>query len=453
MKNEVTMTKTDKYLLWGMVVGLSLMLILRDVSGIYINKFIYFGFAVALMAIANYQTMVYMICFILPLVCGLPGTYIMPCALALLIIKRGKIKLMQFMPLMIILLLEITAAFWYPSLDVVSIVNYVSFAGVMIFLIQDNHDDLNINYRECIKLYLVGSLVLCCVIWYATLMDATKNWMQLFAEGQFRFGEVQQEDVGMTLTLNANSLAYYSLIGIACSFLLMEKVFGGRKTWYIVAGIIFAAIGFLTLSRSWLLFATVLLLLFIMSKLRNPRQFAILFGMLLVVAYGAIVYLNKNPEFVAGFETRFEDDTVESGGNRTNIFNKYMEVFLSDFRFMFLGTGVTHGNAVAGMSVSMHNGTQQILICTGIVGFFIYIVVMFGPVVKIIHVRKAPLVYWLPLLCVVAFTQTIQFLTPTMLMLPYIIGIYALRAGGQNNENISDNSGHRGRQSLTLETR
>ena len=95
MKNEVTMTKTDKYLLWGMVAGLSLMLILRDVSGMSINKFIYFGFAVALMAIASYQTVVYMICFMLPLICGLPGTYIMPCAWMLLVIKKGRIKVIQ----------------------------------------------------------------------------------------------------------------------------------------------------------------------------------------------------------------------------------------------------------------------------------------------------------------------------------------------------------------------
>ena len=449
MKNETTMAKKDKYLLYGLVVGLSILLILRDINGISINKFIYFGFTVALMAAANYQTLVYMICFVLPLVCGLPGTYIMPCAFVLLMFKRGSVKLMQIVPVAIILLMELFAAFWYPSVDFALIVNYVSFAAVMVFLIQD---DREIDYMQCITLYVLGVLLLCGVILYATLRDAPANWMKLFAKGEFRFGDIHEVE-GMTLNLNANSLAYYSLTGIACGLLLTEKAKGTGKVWYIALIALFVLVGFFTVSRSWLLMAAACLLLYILSKLRNPKHFIMLLLTIVVAAVLVFYWFKKNPELLSGFETRLNDDTVETGGSRTIIFQKYMDIYFSDPRFIFFGTGVTQYRDVVGTVGSIHNGTQQILVCCGFIGFAVYMIVLFGPAIKANRRKWMPLAYWLPLLSVIAFTQTIQFLNPTMLMLPYIIGIYALRAGGESNENISDNRGHGGGQPVGLETR
>lgn len=450
MKNKAIATKNDRYLLYALIAGLSLLLILRDVNNISINKFIYFGYAVALMTVANYQTLVQMICFILPLVCGLPGTYIMTCAYVLLLLKRGSFKLMQVIPVLIILLMELFAALWYPSANLTEIVNYVFFAAVMIFLIQD---DKSVDYDKCIVLYLLGTLVLCYVILSATFASAPKNWMKLFANGEFRIGNVHAENPQMTLRVNANSLAYYSLVGIACGLLMTERRSGIKKIWYISLTVLFAIAGFLTLSRSWLLMAIVCLLLYILSKLRHPKQFVTMLLILVAMTVLISYYLGKNPELLAGFETRFNDETVESGGGRTYIFLKYMDIFFSNVRFLLLGTGVTQYKAAAGYNGSFHNGTQQVLVSCGIIGFVLYMVVLFGPVIKANRRKWMPLVYWLPLLSVVAFTQTIQFLNPTMLMLPYIIGIYALRAGGQNNENISDNRGHGGGQPVGLETR
>ena len=407
-----------------MLAGLSLMLILRDVSGMSINKFIYFGFTVALMASASYQTMVYMICFMLPLFCGLPGTYIMPCALVLLIMKKGKVKAIQFVGIFGILLLELIAALWYPSLKFADLINYVSFAAMMVFLVQD---DAVVDYRQCVKLYLLGTLVLCGVIMWVTFADAPKNWMRLFAEGQFRIGEVREESVGIKLSLNANSLAYYSLVGIFCSLLLMEKTTAKIKILYWAVILLLVSAGFLTLSRSWMLIFGICLLLYILGKMRSLKQLVVV-----LVAIGALIALavyifSKNPELLAGFETRFTDDTVETGGSRIGIFQKYMEIYFSNFRFVLLGTGVTQGNVVAGMVGSMHNGSQQILVCCGLVGFVLYMVILVGAALKASVGKKVSLVYWMPLLSVVVFTQTIQFLNPTMLMLPYVIGIYGLK--------------------------
>ena len=430
------MKKQNRTLLYLMMIGLSILLVMRDVYGVPLSKFIYFGFIAAFMAVANYQVLVQMICFILPLLCGLPGTYIMPVALVWLVTKRKTFKTIQSVPLLIFLLLELFATMWYPSLQLPLIIQYISFAGVMIFLIND---DKELDYRSCIKCYLLGVVLLCAVIMTVTLEGAPTKWLKLFAEGRFRFGDAHVDEIKMQLALNANSLAYYSLTGVSCGILLTEKEKGVKRLLYLTIALFAVIIGFLTLSRSWLVVLLAGMLLYIISKLRDPKQFVILAVVLLVLVGIGSVYLENNPELLSGFEMRFEDDMMESGGSRTYIFKKYMEIYFGDLRYVFFGAGVTQTNEAVGSAGSMHNGLQQILVCCGIVGFALYMVVLILPIWKACRGKKLSMIHWLPLISVVTFTQTIQFLNPMMLMLPYIIGIYALRAGGQNGENISDN--------------
>lgn len=439
MKEKTSIKKIDRYLQWTFVIGLSFMLILRDIGGISISKFIFLGFIVACMAVAGYETLIKMVCFILPLVCGLPGTYIMPAALVLLILKKGRLLAVQLVPVFAALLLELVAAFWYPKADFVIIINYIAFAAMMIYLIHDNKE---VDYEKCIDMYLLGTLVLCTVILVVSFQEAPQDWMGLFERGLFRIGSTKEEVEGMKLTLNANSLAYYSLVGVACCLLLLEQKNKMTKILHIAMALVFVVVGFLTVSRSWWLMMFGCLLLYIAGRLKSPKQFleaALVFAVLAIVA---VWYLNENPVLLAGFETRFADNTVESGGGRTELFKEYMEIYFSDIRYILIGMGVTQYSAIAEASNSVHNGIQQIIVCCGLVGFTIYMVVLIAPILKACRGKKIPIEHWLPLLSVVAFTQTIQFLNPTMLMLPYVIGIYALHTGGHKNENVHHNGRH-----------
>ena len=155
------MTKREKVFLYLMMAGLSILLILRDVYGLVISKYIFLGYVFVCMYFANYKTLVAMICFMLPLVCGLPGTYIMPIALAFLFIKRRVSRMIQFVPLCILLFLELFASFWYPSLEWQNIINYISFAGVMIYLVND---ETEADYSIYVKTYLLGFILLSLVI-------------------------------------------------------------------------------------------------------------------------------------------------------------------------------------------------------------------------------------------------------------------------------------------------
>jgi O-antigen ligase len=330
-------------------------------------------------------------------------------------------------------LLEIVASFWYPTPDVPDIVQYISFLSVVILLI---HERKQLDYAQGVQMYLYGVILLCGVIVIATLQDAPDNWFELFTRGAFRFGGLEKNEIsGMALSQNANGLAYYSITGITCGIFMAERRKSSARVWYIILAVLAAVAGFFTVTRSWVLVVALLLLVYILSKLRTPKQFLALAGVLALLTVTCVIIVNNNPRLLDGFIARFTEDDVESGNNRVGIFWRYMELYFKNPRYILFGAGVTQYHEVLQTTGSLHNGTQQILVCTGIVGFILYMFALIGPVLQARKMVKGNFAAWLPLLGLVAFAQFIPFLNPMMLLLPYIIGVYALKAEGQMLEN------------------
>ena len=441
----------DEKVLRAFMWGLALMLILRDVAVVGISKWVYMAYAVLLMMYVGYETLIYMICFMLPLVCGLPGTYIMPFALVLLMLKRGKIKARQITLVVFVAAMEIVAAVWYPEINVRNIIQYISFAGIMLFLIQE---DQNLDYLRCIRLYLYGVALLCGVIMTTGLMTAPEDWLQRFAKGQFRFGYTQMAELdGMALKLNTNSLAYYSITGITCGIYMAEKSTGTRRSICILISCVAFIAGFMTVSRSWVLVAAICLVLYLFSKATSPKKLIATVAVFALLIYAFIYIVTQNPELMEGFTERFTREDMETGNGRTDIFNAYMDVFLHNTRFMLIGTGVTQYKVMTGVYDSFHTGLQQILVSLGIVGSCVFMSGLIRPVIMALRNgrKKRKFVDWMPFVGIVLFTQTIQFLNPMMLMLPYIIGVYALRAGGRSFEEVCGDGGHGGGRPLVVE--
>lgn len=437
------MKQQDRIQLTIMAIGLSVLLIVRDVLGIELSKYIYLAYVVTFLAVAQYKTMVYMVCFILPLVCGLPGTYIMPCALALLIFKKKHVNIWQIGMLLFVTCAEILASFWYPTLKIPNMVQYISFAGVMFYLI---HDKTELDHLQCVKMYMLGVSLLCAVIITTGVMNAPSGWQDLFIKGWFRFGETQMDELeGMKLTLNANSLAYYSVTGMCCGALLVEKVKGKDRILYLVLVFVSFAAGILTVSRSWLLILAICLFLYILSKAKYPKRFLAMAAVLALMLFAASWVVGSADEFITAFTTRLNDENMESGGERTELFAAYTTAFFNNIRVTLLGSGVTQYVDVLNMKQSMHNGTQQIVVCYGLLGFAVMLAALLKPIVGIRAKGKKDMICWLPLIGIILFVQTIQFLEPTMLMLPYIVGVFALKAGGTNDEKVHHNGRYRGR--------
>ena len=103
---------------------------------------------------------------------------------------------------------------------------------------------------------------------------------------------------------------------------------------------------------------------------------------------------------------------------------------------LLFGSGAAHYRQAYHMPTSIHNGSMQVLLSYGIVGGLLFAFGMAEPVYHTIYFaeKRIKLFYWLPMLSIVLFVQTIQFVNPAYLMMPYIIGVYSIQLGAREEQ-------------------
>ena len=84
----------QKNLLIYFIVGLILLFVLRDIVGVAINKYFFLFYCTIFMMLGKHESIIYMLCFMMPLFNGLPGTYILLVALIVVIYKKRHYKKM-----------------------------------------------------------------------------------------------------------------------------------------------------------------------------------------------------------------------------------------------------------------------------------------------------------------------------------------------------------------------
>lgn len=309
---------------------------------------------------------------------------------------------------------------------IITIVQYLSFIGILIFMIYDKKI---IDYQLCIKLFNLGVLIVGFAILMISLKSAPSNWQYMFSRGWFRIGDTQvEENSGMMLVLNANSMAYFCLVGVSCSLLLLEIDNKRKKLLYIIETCLFITIGIMTNSRTFILMLSVIFILYLKSRKVSIKSIVALIFVALCLGIIGWVILNNNTFLLKGIEGRFNDSTIGSAGGRTDLFILYFEKWSKNVRTLLFGAGAAGYADIYKLDGSIHNGLLQIFVCQGIIGSIMMAFVLLQPIYVSLK-RRVLLKYYLPIIAVVLFTQTIQFLNPCFLMLPYIIGILALKEG------------------------
>lgn len=412
---------------------LSCALIARDVLSISVNKFILLGICSVFLFVADETTKISMIAFMLPLVCGLPSTYIFLVIIALMLL-RNRINMITVVYFVVFIVLEfIGLAFGVHTLDN-EVVKQILFTCVFFLLL---FTDEHVDYLQCMKLYFAGAILVSFVISAYSIMRAPENWLSLFSKGWYRFGDVALEEVaGMTLRLNSNSLAYFSLTGMLHGVILLTKVKKAAKG-FVFGGVIFLAVaGVLSVSRSWLLVAGGCLVLMLLSQITNPKRMIMLCVGLFVVAVVGISLAQRFPELFQGMVSRMTDSSIEGGNGRVDLMVEYFDLLFENARTALLGAGATYYRSAYGMTTSIHNGTLQIFLSYGIIGGALFIFGMLMPLRKKVGENRVNLINWIPWIGTVVFAQTIQFLNPCYLMLPYLISVYAVKQGRRSNRSL-----------------
>jgi hypothetical protein len=426
-------TKKHKYH-FILMAGLFLCLFTRDIIGVSINKYLILAFIVFIFVMSNVEELVAELFFIFPLFHGLPGTYIAFAGIIIYLIKQKKHNARSIVCTMFFILLEIIASIWYPAFDLTSLVKYLSVLMLFIFLLLD---DTDIDYKKCVIAYFLGLICFCFVIVASRIVEAPSNWMALFASGQFRFGELVDTDVeGIHLRSNANELGYYSLVGVCIALFLLDNVEKKTKKWVLLGLIIIALSGYLSLSRTWIVLVAVVLFLYFVRQLRSFRRTVVFTAVFWGLFYLVYRFFLTNTDLLTGIITRFNYVNTSSLNNRIPIMKSYWDAFINNPRYLFLGSGVTQYLTVIGIKESMHNMLEQIIVCYGIVGACIYFFIMIKSVM-VAKRNKTSFESWIPLIGVLLYTQTSQFVNPSVLMLPYVVAVACIRIK-INNEKVEE---------------
>ena len=199
---------------------LSLLLYMRDINGVETNKFLLLGFVAIYAIIADYEHLMMLIAFILPLTNGLPGNYILPILCVLMVIKGGsgmKVPQIVWWSFFLVAIYEVIhVGLLAASIDVPSYVGYVSFLFLMLF-IGGSYDSRSDEAKNALS-FCLGSVVMLTII----LLNFNQLVGEYFLEGSVRMGNVNDYlgEETMTLRTNPNNIGLYSIAAISISFVL-----------------------------------------------------------------------------------------------------------------------------------------------------------------------------------------------------------------------------------------
>ena len=415
----------SKAALLAVVVALSVLLIARDVFSYSLHKFVYLGICAMGILLTDKNSFMQLLSFIFPLMCGLPGTYVLLVAVARFAVVE-KFDKQTMLYILFVVMFEMVASIWYnTTLD--NNMMHQMLAVSLLFIMLHNHE--GIDYYQCLKMYWLGSIIVAFVIICSTLMNAPSNWLSLFAKGWFRFGEdALSGRQTMTLRLNANTLAYYSLVSTMFGLIMIEREKRIKRAVIFVGTIFLMLSGILTVSRSWILIVSGCYGLYFLSRIKDIRYFIASCCAVALVVGAGIRLFETVPELMNGITARMTDKTVSSGGGRAELVVQYLGVITRSIRIASIGVGTTYPMEVLGFEDAVHNGTIQILVSYGILGSVVFFNGILNPLRNKTE-NKAPFSYCLPFIGCVLFIQTIQFINPAYLIFPYVISVYAVFEG------------------------
>lgn len=406
-----------KSLIWLLtyMVILGGMIYLRDVEGISINKLFFVAVVLVFSITSSYSSLVNQIMFTLPLMYGLPGNYLLLIWVAMILWKKGvaNIGIKPFLFAGIILMAEIAHyAFYVYPVDIMWLMTYIASMLLIALLFSER---VLPDFSQPILCFCIGSCVLLSILFIMYSVDPF-----LYEQFGTRMGRKLSDTEELNLATNPNSVAFFSVISAACSFILY---YYKKINAYLFYSLFFLSffLGAYSISRTWVL---AFLLFFVLIILFNKRRYSF-FLLTIPIIFLIIFFLVKNNlSLVEAFTDRFIGEDIESAGGRTIIFNKYNTFLLNNPIYLFWGTSVQFYKSVSELFFSTHNGTQQICVCYGISGLLFFICVLYSAVKK--RYISGQYNSLIPLVLSLFFLQSIQSLDPVNGLYPLIPSMFIL---------------------------
>lgn len=415
----------------GLVIStliVSTMVLLRDLGVIPIPPVLCIFVVAVISYLLPYKSLRSFSFFYIVAGSGIHGVAYIPLLAALFFKSKNK-NIYQFIFTILILVFELIHFASYSFAT--DFYKFAVFALVLLFfffLLFDNQDG-DENVRDDIKYYIIGTAVaLFVVVLHSIMMFGIEKTLLGYQRlgGGFEEDEIEGK---MATIFNSNYMAYYSVVAFTLA-LFVKGVF--KKAWFkVVMMLVVVFAGIMTSSRSWLLVTGIILLIYLLlSRVKNKLLF-IITALIVIVAAQQIPTISS--AFYDRFEQRIEGQDIREAGMRRKLFMQYHEFLAQHPERLLLGTGALYYRKICAISYSTHNGSQQLVVCYGLLG--VLILIWIGIVFHRAFVKNIKHKLWdyVPFFACVLFVQTIQLINPVSLLLPFVAGLLPLKLKQEDN--------------------
>lgn len=402
-----------------LMTSISILILLRDINGIEISRFIFISIAILICLINDKYGIYSFIAFIAPIAPGISYTYITAFALIILLFKID--KKVEYNKIGISLLALLLAFELASGLrGNFELIDYFRFAGILIFSFLMMIDgDRKYQSLTMLHYFIAGY---CIAI--ASLLGQMLNvytFTDILSLG-VRFGDVKtllDEDMeGILVSFNPNALGLLCIQVAIISIILFQHT---KNKGYLIFWLLATCIGFMTQSIAFLVTYILSLLLYVLLSCTTLKSFIRSLLLSLTACLGIIIgIINLLPEYATNFLLRFE--IADISNNRIDIANYYWQEMITSWDRLIFGVGLQNYPLKYKFLSAAHNATQEIMIAWGVIGLLIVIsllVIIFMNTHKCNPKVKA--IQYLPLIATLVNMQSGQGFSHTAGLLSVMI--------------------------------
>lgn len=408
---------------------ITVLLVVRDVRGISINKYVFLIIALFPIMVAPIENLVLFMGFIIPLYVGLPGNLISALLLIRLIYsaicKQYTIDRIGFLLTILlsvfILIQDIITAF-IGLYNILAAVDFLTIFLIMSIALQKNVvRDLIIYFA--VGVFVTGFVMLCATLNYYSFEDLMNPATRLGYTGML----IKASGSNMGVSVDPNFYGMNVIAAISSGVIVYREMQGKTKIVITIALVGSFICGLIGISRAFIVVAVLWAVLWSLSQGKIKQ--AILTTTVLVLFTTALYFLF--PDVVNGILLRFSAGDIAGANGRLYLIQKYFEPWQSSVINMFFGIGL--------FNCHTHSGPIMYFFGLGFVGTLL-LVLWFGRLYTICRERK-PLLFrcFLSFLCTFICFSTIPAAGALNYTFPLIISISVMSImQGERNKKCID---------------
>ena len=365
-KGENKMSYARKYILPVSCMGVGFFVVLRDVLGFSVSKYIFLLICVIALVLMKTEQVALFLFFLVPLYAGLPGNYLTIFVLVRLGVsfyrerKRREISV----PLAVFTIGFVAFLFVQNLINGYTLVYHYAICMEICLLFLLSELKIDFSARHALTLYALGTAL---VGFAALSVYAGEYSFSAIFSGEIRFGDIYGEG-GMRMTIDPNFLGFHCLCGIALETEAIRRDLtkGIMKRETPVSALLLIPLvflGFIGLSRAFFVCLFLLIFCELLLCARTPKG---LMYCLLALGFCAVLgYFVISLHFSSLFQTlldRFSLSDIQNANGRLVLIEKWLWEWLSTAERFLFGVGLFQTN--------VHFTALQYLFGLGICGAF-----------------------------------------------------------------------------------